>query len=248
MVSRSTIKLNHYGLPFLLVLACAMTAGMATFPIAAKADDTAATKQPAATNPDEINERLTSKRIAMKLEAAPLADAIEFVGSSADVNTFVDWKALESLGIGPDAPVTLKLRNPITVAQALRLILRSVNPALSYDVEDEVVIITGSAESQQPQPLATPDLQMRVYDVKDFVVGGSSGDSLSQVITQSITPDAWKTDASGPRVTSLGATLVVNAPESTHDEINELLGKLRHPTANGIIPEAPAEPEKKDEK
>jgi hypothetical protein len=215
--------------------------------VRAEEPDQNAAKQSAATNPDEINDRLTNKRISAKFEAIPLADAIDLIGSTADVNTFIDWKALESLGIDHDASVTLKLRNPVSAAQALRLVLRIVNPALTFSVEDEVIVITGSGDAKQPQPPAAPDLETRVYDVNDILAGGGTGESLSQLISQTITPDIWKADAGAPKVTPLGKLLVISASQETHDQINELLFKLRRATPTGAVPDKPAE-EKKDTK
>jgi hypothetical protein len=46
----------------------------------------------------------------------------------------------------------------------------------------------------------------------------------------------------------LGSRLVVTAPQPTHDQINELFGKLRHATLNGVVPETPAQSDKRDDK
>jgi hypothetical protein len=219
------------------------------YPALARADepDQNGAKQSPATSPDEINERLANKRISAKFEAVPLADAIEFIGSTADVNTFIDWKALEPLGVDHDASVTLKLRNPVSAGQALRLILRTVNPGLTFSVEDEVIIITGPGDAPQPQPPAAPELETRVYDVNDILAGGGTGEALAQLITQTITPEAWKADAGAPKVTPLGKLLVISASQETHDQINELFFKLRRATPNGAVPDKAAE-EKTDTK
>lgn len=229
------------------VLLCAialLSAAASRGSSAQPADTTPDKPQAAPSNPDEINERLTSRRVALKFDNVPLGEAVEFIGAAADVNTFIDWKSLEALGIEHDVPVTLKLRNPVSAGQALRLTLRSVNPALSYNVDEEVVVIAASAE-QAAQPAAEAQLETRVYDVADLVGANGAGEALVQLVTQSVTPEAWDSQVGGPHMKLLYNRLVVVAPVETQDRISELLGKVRQPTPNGVPPGTDRKPDAK---
>ena len=71
-----------------------------------------------------------NRRVELKLqdpldlpfENNELANVIDFLRRSTDLNIFVNWPALETAGISKDLLITLQLRN-VPAEQALTLVL-----------------------------------------------------------------------------------------------------------------------------
>ena len=196
--------------------------------------DARPTTNPQGAAPDETLERLTNTRVQLKLDAVPLTKAIEFIGEQADVNTFIDHVALASAGIARDTPVTLKLRHPVAGSQALSLVLRAVSPGLTYKIDNGVVIVSTTPDAQNAaRTTASSELETRVYDVTDLIQSDVSGDAIVNLVTNSVTPDAWKSGSGSEQAHAsvLGTRLVVAAPSATQTAVTDLLSKVRHPTA-----------------
>lgn len=197
---------------------------------AEKAEKTAEPAEKPPENSDEVNDRLANKRFKVSFVDIPLADAIDFIGEKAGVNTFIDQAALNDLGL--DEPkVTLKLRFPVSASQALKLALRSVHRDLTYTVDQEVVLIekVASAEPSKPAP---PEMQTQAYNIQDFAADNDTGAALLQWITENVKPEEWKAKGGESKITRIGTRLLVIAPEDTHKEIADLLATLRDATGD----------------
>ncbi len=188
-----------------------------------KAPETPAEKAPE--NADEVNDRLANRRITVSFKDAPLADVIDFIGEKAGVNTFIDQNALNDLGL-EEPKVTLKLRFPVSAAQALKLALRTVHASLTYNVDQEVVIIEKNGDNNSAKP-AAPEMQTQAYDVQDVAADNDAGNALVLWITEAIKPDDWKAKGGASKITHIGTRLLVVAPEDTQNEIADLLATLR---------------------
>jgi hypothetical protein len=80
----------------------------------------------------------------VRLENIPLADAIDELREISGSNVFVNWRALEGVGIDKTTPVSARLRD-VTLARALRMILLDVgggNVKLDFINDDGVIAIS----------------------------------------------------------------------------------------------------------
>ncbi|QDT10412.1 VWA domain-containing protein [Planctomycetes bacterium K23_9] len=100
----------------------------------------------------------------------PLEEAVASISRMHDIPIVVDRKALEEIGLTPDTPVNVDLKN-VSLRSFMRLMLRELD--LTYMIKDEVMQIT-TAEA------AEANLINKVYPVGDLVVpilqlGGGGG-------------------------------------------------------------------------
>lgn len=117
----------------------------------------------------EVNRRVAQQleeQVPVNFEANNLVNVIEFLRNTTGVNFFVNWTALENVGVEQDTPITLNLSN-IPADQALRLVLQQAtveefNP-VSFSVIDGIVHI--STEQDLTRTTTT-----QVYDIRDLLV------------------------------------------------------------------------------
>ncbi len=101
-------------------------------------------------------------------QATPLAEVVEFFRATTDVNFFVNWRALEAIGIDRSTPITLQVQD-VRPAQAMDLVLEQLNPGqplrqrVFWVLEQGVVTISsGEALDQQTRTV--------VLDVGDLLI------------------------------------------------------------------------------
>jgi len=100
--------------------------------------------QAPATQGAPLDYGIEKKLPELRLEATALGDVIDFLRDVAGANIFVNWRALESVGIERATPVSIRVRD-VTLSRALRLILDDVgggNVKLDYIVDDGVITIS----------------------------------------------------------------------------------------------------------
>jgi hypothetical protein len=88
----------------------------------------------------------------LRLDNSPLGDVMDFLRDAFGANIFVNWRALEGVGIDRTTPVSVRVRG-VSFAKALRLILDDVgggNVNLDY-VLDEGVITISTDEDLAPR-------------------------------------------------------------------------------------------------
>ncbi len=182
----------------------------------------------------------------------PLNEVIDDIGEAYQINVRVDARALDTVGLVPDTPITLEIKN-VSLKSALGLMLDELE--LTWIIKHETLMITTQEE-------ANANLITRVYDVKDLVLvegedepllvvgpfgyyNGSSADfgSLIQIITSTIEPESWD-EVGGPgSIDSYEyqgkCVLVFAQTEAIHEQIEQLLATLR------AVPSDPA-PKKVD--
>lgn len=126
---------------------------------------------------ENVSESEINRRVALKLrESVPinfennkLANVIEYLRQTTNVNFFVNWPALEALGVTEDLAVTLQLTN-IPADQALKLILQQVSA--SKELEDNPItfsIIEGIVTISTERDLSKTT-ETRTYDIRDLLV------------------------------------------------------------------------------
>ncbi|MDY0169059.1 MAG: tetratricopeptide repeat protein [Thermoguttaceae bacterium] len=166
--------------------------------------------------------------VAMEFIETPLQDVVDFLKDATKIEIQIDRKALDDVGLATDMPITLNVRN-ISLKAALRRMLRDL--ALTYTIEDEVLLITTPEEAENR-------LETRMYPVTDLVrVQDSKGeawpdfDALIELITSTVKPQAWD-EVGGPGsiapMTVRGEEVIVlSQTQDVHDEIEELMARLR---------------------
>ena len=108
-----------------------------------------------------IRRKLSERKIDARFEEKPLWQVLDLMSEHAGVNFDFDKQALAETGVTKEQPVTLQLREPISMESALNNLLRDMN--LTYTVKDEVVLITTPQRKSQ-------DVYEVVYYVADLVV------------------------------------------------------------------------------
>ena len=131
-----------------------------------------------------VGEKPTTRKVREELEKptrfdveqTPLDEVAAFLKEQHKIEIQLDTKALDDVGIGSDTPVTARVRD-VSLRSALKLALRSIDPAITFIIEDEVLQITTTE-------VADEKLVTRIYNVnkllppkqtvKDFVATASA--------------------------------------------------------------------------
>ena len=88
---------------------------------------------------------------------APLQDVIDYLKNQHNIEIQIDKRPLEDVSVTTDTPVTINIKG-ITLRSALNLMLRNMQPELTYTIKDEVLLIT------TPE-VADENLFVKVYEV-----------------------------------------------------------------------------------
>jgi hypothetical protein len=106
-------------------------------------------------------------RRGFRYEETPLETVLQDMRRQAQVNMFINWRALETEGIEKDTAITFEAKN-ISTAQALDLVMQQLNAdkgiySSIYWVVDEgiVTITTGNELSKK--------MKQKVFDVADLL-------------------------------------------------------------------------------
>ncbi|MDH3719268.1 MAG: VWA domain-containing protein, partial [Planctomycetota bacterium] len=103
-----------------------------------------------------------AKPTEMDFEETPLEEVVEFLEDLHDIEIQLAANALDEIGIGSDTPVTIRVRG-ISLRSGLRLMLNSVDPELTYTIDNEVLMLT-------TREAAESNLVTKVYPVADLVL------------------------------------------------------------------------------
>ena len=106
-------------------------------------------------------QRALKTPVEVRFNEEPLAEVMDRLSQIAGVNVHLDSQGLAAEGVTSDTPVTLSLREPISLESALNLILGELS--LSHVIQDEVLRITSSQTSEA-------NVRPQVYNVADLVI------------------------------------------------------------------------------
>ncbi|HVW00454.1 MAG TPA: hypothetical protein VHB77_08940, partial [Planctomycetaceae bacterium] len=148
----------------------------------------------------------------------PLRDALNYLKDKHVIQIWPDEQALTDQGVAIDTPVTLSLAG-VRLASALDLLLTPLH--LDYMIDDEVLKITTQAREQETW-------QLEVYSVRDLLEQGFNPDELRDVLTASVTPQAWVENGgqASLRIARENLLIVRHTPRSQR-ELVRALDKLR---------------------
>jgi hypothetical protein len=168
--------------------------------------------------------------IQLDFNEAPLQDVIDFLKETKQIEIQLDKRVLEDVNITSDTPVTINVKG-ISLKSALRILLRRMQPELTYMIKDEVLLIT------TPE-IASEEFVTKLYPVGDLTACRDEHDApwddydaLIDVITSTIKPTTWDTVGAPGSVqgNTFGTAkgLIVSQTAEVHEEIANLLAKIR---------------------
>jgi hypothetical protein len=180
---------------------------------------------------EKIREALDAPT-SIQCAKTPLADVVAYLKDRHKIEIQLDKKELESMNIGPDAPVTGNLKG-ISLRSALKLTLDELG--LKFAIHNGVLLITSPTKAESEEFLVT-----KVYPVADLLVGGGEQegqagaadfDSLIDLITQTVSPKCWEQNGGqgtiAPFATRKSLAIVLSQTEDVHEQIAALLANLR---------------------
>jgi len=119
----------------------------------------------------EINRQVLARlreRIPVEFDSTRLANVVDFVRLTTGVDIFVNWPALEAVGIEQDTPISLTLR-AAPADQVLNLVLRQANAAVGGIEPITYTVIDGLVTVSTAEELKTNTI-IRQYDIRDLLV------------------------------------------------------------------------------
>lgn len=169
-----------------------------------------------------VNESESEKRISAVLGdettnafvETPLEEAIEMISRNHNIPIVVDTRALEEVGLTPDTPVSLSLKD-VTLRAFLRLMLYELD--LTYMIKDQVMQITTVEAAEQ-------NLGTQMYRLPDNLVD-KSGEVLT-ALQSAVVPDAWSTHGGPSAATTIDHVLIISTTSDVHDQVEDFLNTL----------------------
>jgi hypothetical protein len=179
----------------------------------------------------EINAALP-RRQNFEFTETPLDDVAAKLSKAQGVPILLDYRSLEDVGIDGDSPVTFAATN-LSLRHALRHMLHPLD--LTFVLRDRVLLIT-TPEEAEACPIT------RVYPVADLVLGsdslpawfsnpfgGGDFDSIIEVITSNVAPTTWVDVGGfgGIEAATKSMSLVISQTRDVHDQVEQLLARIR---------------------
>lgn len=205
-------------------------------------------REPAPAPLDPV-EKLLAQPISVEYVQMPLQELLEAFGEKVGCSIIVTRKELEEASVALDTLITFHARNAVAET-VLRGILQNHNLTLILD-GNSVIITT--------QEDATQELQLRIYDCRDFPnlaqpagsfekgrtppPGGGQSRAANHpnsqrpvvLITNVVAPQSWG-DAGGPgSIDDYHGMLVVGQTQDVHRKIESMLTAIRR--IGGLKPE-----------
>jgi hypothetical protein len=149
--------------------------------------------------------------ISVDMSETPLREALGQFSKMLGVQFYFDPKALVDLGITPDDPITLNLKD-VPGDMAIDLALRPIQ--LAYTLRNGVVMVTSQSEID-----AHPET--RVYFVPEH-----SALELAQLIPSITAPNTWDISGGVGSMRVFRDSLIVSQTSEVHQKIEQLLKDL----------------------
>lgn len=156
--------------------------------------------------------------LGLDFQGAPLSEVVSYLISEYHIEVQVDAQALDDLGLSPDDPIHVTIRN-IRLESALSVMLRQLD--LTYAIKDDVLLVTSQENADS------------WFEVRTYPLTQLPGDAatIEQLITESVDPASWQgKGGAGSISTALLDYLVIRQTYRAHREINELLSQLKQTT------------------
>ncbi len=196
--------------------------------------------QPAPENPHNTatRTRLDESVVDLSAKNQGLQTTINQLRDSLGANIFVNWTALQTVGIDKDTPVTLDAKHMFG-RQILEGILAQASQGkspLAYVIDDGIIVISTQDE------LSSAKYQVvRVFDMRNMLlpkVGVTADEATAQraakvkfimeLVKGTVAPESWR-DNGGTigSIRELNGQLIVNQTVDNQSAVNALLQNLR---------------------
>ncbi len=111
-----------------------------------------------------VRHALDHRLPAVKFEATPLNDVIDFLADASTSNFSVDWKALDAAHVAKDTPVSLRMSSDVPMRKVLSMVLDQAAGAgvLTFYIDEGVIEITSQEASDKV-------LYSRIYPIQDLL-------------------------------------------------------------------------------
>ncbi len=211
------------------------------------------TKQVVANASDEDDDamvrRALEKRVDIVWKEIPLNDALLLLQKELKIQIVLDHEGFEEAGVTHGELVNLSLAN-VRVRNALKILLEPLH--LNFVVRDGVLKITSEekaseilsirvynvrdlVETPAPKEIVKTGLRLPVpagtrvrypgeHETEEQPV---DYDTLIDLITTTVEPDAWSDNGGTGSVSAIHHMLVVSQTDEIHDQIQTLLNHLR---------------------
>jgi type II secretory pathway component GspD/PulD (secretin) len=107
---------------------------------------------------------LRETSLPVDLNANAFEDVVSFISNTARVDIDVDWESLADIGIDPDTPITLRLRNATLETVLDRVVARVSDRALpaGWAVQDGIITIASDEVLRR-------NTVLEIYDIRDLL-------------------------------------------------------------------------------
>jgi hypothetical protein len=171
-----------------------------------------------------IREALRQVIDEISFNQMPLSAVIAALGKKLEFDLKLDERSLEEESLTPDVPITLELKS-MSLRNALYHILEPLH--LAYEIDHDVLVVRSKLMIKG---------QVRTYDLSVILPDNSTAEQLIQIIERSIEPDHWQAAGGNSTCDVFGSLLVVHAPDSIHEQIEQLLRLLGKQSKEHIRP------------
>lgn len=150
----------------------------------------------------------------------PLNEALLQLSEMYSLSIALDELALEDVGLSPDLPLTFSSKG-IKLRNALELMLEKA--FLTYTIQGESLVITTDDADQMK-------ILNRIYWLEGTGFAEGDYESIIEMITETIEPDAWSIVGGSSTISKLAFSrpaLMIGTTYTTHQSIEQLLSSLR---------------------
>lgn len=185
----------------------------------------AANPAPEKLKPEERVRQALQQPTELHASETRLEDVMDLLKEKHKIEIQFDKKALFDAGTSTETQITKSVKG-ISLRSALRLILHEDD--LTYVVKDDVLLITTPEVADQY-------MELKVYDVSDMAPAGAEAaaffEQLTDTITDCVRPSTFDANGGPGTIRRFDAggirALIVSQTQAVHEEIADLLAKLR---------------------
>ena len=183
--------------------------------------------EPKFIDPAELIDKRLSAKATVSFEEASLSDVATWVQQQTKINTILDVRSLEKIGILPSEPVTDKL-----IDQPIYLLLDRLDRlGIGWRLAGGILYLQSANDKASVYTVQ--------YNIGDLLDQKFNSEELKVAITSTIAPESWNSDEIDGAAVLLGDVLFVRQISRTHRQVAGLLAALRKPARRILVDDAP---------
>ncbi|QDV66196.1 RNA polymerase sigma factor [Crateriforma conspicua] len=182
---------------------------------------------------DRLDQILDSKITVQYIET-PVQEVAMDLARELGFPIVLDLRAMEELGLSSDMPVTF-MGKDLSARSVLSAMLKPLD--MTYTYADETLTLTTVD--------ANPE-RLRIYYLEGLGINPGDPSGLIELIQATIEPEHWESMGGTGTIVPLPSSgalgrpgLVVNAPDSIHHRIEQMLAGLRRSDQPAALPNSP---------